>query len=229
MRILELTLQSKDPAAQRNFYHDLFGLPVVAENAQSVTIQAGYTRITFEQWSIEAPPSTYHFAFNIPENQLMPAKDWVTARTPLAIGPENEGREIYNFQSWNAHAFYFLDPDGNVVEFIARHNLPTASDQLFSERSLIGVSEISLATPNVLQTVDGLQRHLGIDVYDGKGSDLFSAVGDEHGLFIVVKVGRVGLASTWPALPLPTRATIADVAQDYETIDGPFRIQRYAD
>jgi catechol-2,3-dioxygenase len=225
MRILELILQSKDPAAQQAFYHDLFGLPVIEQDAQHVTIHAGHTRLIFEQWTSEAPQSSYHFAFNIPENQLMQAKDWLTARTPLVIGPENEGREIYDFKSWNAHAFYFLDPDGNVVEFIARHNLDTASDAAFSENSLIGVSEISLVTPDVLQTVQGLQHNLGVEVYDGKGSDTFSAVGDENGLFIVVKAGRIGLASTWPAQPLPTQATIAGVSQDYETADGPFRIK----
>ncbi len=226
MRILELTLQSKDIAAQHTFYHDLFGLPLIAEDAQRVILQAGYTRLTFEQAAGALPNSTYHFAFNIPENQLLPAKDWLTARTPLVFGPENEGREIYDFKSWNAHAFYFLDPDGNVVEFIARHNLDNAAEEPFSENSLIGVSEISLVTADVFQTVEGLQRNLGVEVWDGKGSDTFSAVGDEYGLFIVVKAGRVGLASMWPALPLPTRVTLAGVAQDTQVAEGPFSIQR---
>ena len=229
MRIVELTLQSKDVAAQRVFYHDLFGLPIIGEDTQQVTIQAGHTRITFEQATSVLPNSTYHFAFNVPENQLMQAKDWLTARTPIVFGPENAGREIYDFSHWNAHAFYFLDRDGNVVEFIARHNLDNASDAPFSASSLIEVSEISLATPDVLQTAMDLQHRLGIDVYDGKGSDTFSAVGDERGLFIVVRSGRVGLASTWPALPLPTRAALAGISQDFDVADGPFRIKRYGD
>jgi hypothetical protein len=107
---------------------------------------------------------------------------------------------------------YFLDSDRNVVES-SRANLDNASDEPFSEASLIGVSEISLVTPDVLQTATDLQRNLGLAVWDGAGSDMFSAVGDENCLFIVVKAGRVGLASTLPALPLPTQVMIAGVSR----------------
>jgi catechol-2,3-dioxygenase len=229
MRIRELTLQSKDAAAQRAFYHDLLGLPVVEEDSQHVTFQAGHTRLTFEQAASALPNSTYHFAFNIPENQIMQAKDWLIARTPLAVAPDNSQQEIYDFTDWNAHAFYFLDGDGNIVEFIARHNLNNASDVPFSEDSLIGVSEMGLATPDVIRTVADLQHNLGLPVWRGAGSDMFSAVGDEHGLFIVVKTGRKWLSSDRAALPLLAQVVIEGVSgADYAVPGLPFRVRHGA-
>jgi len=226
MRIVELTLQSKDIAAQRAFYHDLLGLPVIADGGQQITFQAGHTQLRFEQAN-SALPSVYHFAFNIPENQFMQAKDWLTARTPLAVSPEDPQKEVYDFTDWNAHAFYFLDADGNIAEFIARHNLDNASHEPFSENSILGISEIGLATPDVIQTVEVLQQNVGIPVWRGAGSDMFCALGDEYGLFIVVKDGRNWLSSNRPAVPLPIQVLIEGISNlDYHVPGLPFHIRR---
>ena len=44
--------------------------------------------------------------------------------------------------------------------------------------------------------VKGLCDTLGVTVYDGEGGDMFTAVGDELGLFIVVKQGRIWYPET---------------------------------
>ena len=51
-----------------------------------------------------------------------------------------------------AHSIY--DADKNIVELIARHNQPTASQSPFSGKSLVSISEIGLVTQDVMETVD---------------------------------------------------------------------------
>lgn len=221
MRIQEVVFQSRDVTAQRRFYHDLLQLPLVEDSPQRATFRAGHTAMAFEQAESTLPDTIYHFAFNIPENQLAQAKDWLAGRVSLAAVPET-----YDFTDWNAHAFYFWDGDGNIAEFIARHNLDNASNEPFSAQSITGISEVGVATPDVLQTVTHLQRELGLEVWRGAGSDAFSAVGDEHGLFIVVNSGRKWLGTDMPALPLPTRITIESEADAVYDVPGlPVRIR----
>ncbi len=69
------------------------------------------------------------FAFNIPENQFREAKAWLASRVEIAR--PNGSDEIF-YDDWNAHAVYFPDPGGNLVEFIARHNLPDRSEREFN-------------------------------------------------------------------------------------------------
>ena len=49
-----------------------------------------------------------------------------------------------DFSAWNADALYFLDPAGNVVELIARHSLPNASDAPFGPDAFLEVSEVGM-------------------------------------------------------------------------------------
>ena len=52
---------------------------------------------------------------------------------------------------------------------------------------------------------------VGMTVYDGAGSDTFSAVGDELGLFIVVKEGRNWYPETGISAGLhPVSVTLVD-------------------
>ncbi len=186
MKFSEIQILTHTLEAQRAFYTQTLGLPDATTTPDTFTAQAGATRLTFAQ----APANwkgVYHFAFNIPENQLAEAKVWLRQRTPLISS--HAGEDEYNFESWNAHAMYFFDPAGNVVELIARHNLPNASPRPFGSHSLLNVSEISVTAAAVPDTARAIQATLGVEVYDGP-SATFAALGDEHGLFIVVKEGR---------------------------------------
>jgi hypothetical protein len=63
-----------------------------------------------------------------------------------------------------------------------------------------------------------LQNELGLAVYDGQGSDTFTAVGDDDGLFIVVKRGRIWYPDTGvPASINPTRIVLDTKAQVHQT------------
>jgi catechol-2,3-dioxygenase len=185
MHITELRLKTADLSGQRAFYADTLHLPLVAETADLLTIGAGHTRLIFER-SDTAP--RYHFAFNVPENQLEAARQWLKERVSLI---SLNGKDVFDFASWKAHSVYFYDAAGNVLECIARHRLPNASDRPFDAANLLNISEIGIAAADVRATVGKLMDDLGLPVFDGAGSDSFTALGDDSGLFIVVKQGRV--------------------------------------
>ena len=204
MKITHLQLYAHNLAAQQAFYGETLGLPAHRQ-ANELRITAGATALIF----MPAPSNelgVYHFAFNIPENQFAQAKAWLSARVPLHCGAS--GQDEFDFRDWNAHAIYAIDPDGNIIELIARHGLPNASDTPFTATSLLNISEIGLATPNVRALVKQLHTQYGLPIYDGAGSDTFTAVGDEHGLFIVVAENRLWYPDTGiPAKPAHTVVT----------------------
>ncbi len=205
MQIAELHLVTNHLSAQRAFYHKLMEFPLVAETPTSFTVQVGASTITFGE-TAEPLPSIYHVAFNIPENQLAAAKIWLGARAPLL---QNGDSDEWHFADWNAHAIYYLDPAGNILEFIARHNLPTAGDRTFDWQSLLSVSEIGLATPNVSEFLQQLKQKLGLTLWRGNETD-FAAVGDEQGLLIVAVNGRPWNGNASPAQPLPTKIVLRE-------------------
>ena len=203
MQIAELQLHTTRLQAQKAFYHDLFELPLVAETATSFTVQAGASTVTFMA-TAEGLPSIYHVAFHIPENQLAAAKGWLKPRVPLL---QNGDSDEWFFADWNAHTIYYLDADGNILEFIARHNLPTATAQPFTWQSILAVSEIGLSTSDVRDFCQQLHAALGVELWRGNDTN-FAAVGDEEGLFIVASNGRPWSGNAAPAQPLPTTVVL---------------------
>lgn len=183
MHILDLRLATDRLSDIRDFYVNTLEFPLLDESRASLTLGAGETRLAFEQ----GDAAQYHVAFNIPENQFVEAKRWAAQRVPLLM---IEGKDEVHWSAWNAHALYFFDPAGNIVEFIARHNLSNATSEPFSSRSICEVSEIGLSVANVRQAVEALHTALGVGVFDAGDGENFTAMGDDYGLFIVVKRGR---------------------------------------
>ena len=205
MKIDKLELHTDDLSSQRHFYMNVLHLPTVTDS-ESLHIQVGTSELILRQ-STGNPKHVYHFAFNIPENRFEEAKAWIAERTPLIAN--SSGEDSFDFTNWHAHSCYFRDPAGNILEFIARHALPNASDRPFDERGILSISEIGIATDDVIATVAQL-RGADMPVYDGAGSDTFAAVGDEHGLLIVVKRGRIWFPDTGtPAELVPLKAVVS--------------------
>ncbi|HEX8600653.1 MAG TPA: hypothetical protein VF952_19320 [Chloroflexia bacterium] len=217
MKIDRLELQANDLLAQHHFYRDVLQLPAVA-TSETLQVQVGSSLLTFTQ-STGTHSQVYHFAFNIPENRFEEAKAWIAGRTPLITS--SSGEDTFDFVNWNAHSCYFRDPAGNILEFIARHGLPNASDVHFDARSILSISEIGIASDDVVATVEQLQR-TGMPVYDGAGSDTFAAVGDEHGLLIVVKRGRIWFPDTGtPADLFPLKVEVSLGGDTTTVLSGP--------
>jgi catechol-2,3-dioxygenase len=202
--ILELRLVATDLRALAEFYRRTLGLPVALGSAERLEVQAGGTRLIFLPAGPEHEHPIYHFAFNIPENKLDPARRWLAARVPLIV---HDGREVFHYPTWNAHSIYFYDPAGNILEFIARHDLPNATAGPFDEREILYASEIGVVVDDVMGAVAALGSHLGLPVYR-PGSPELVPVGDEHHLLIVVPRGRRWFGIT-PASVYPTVARLA--------------------
>ena len=112
MQILSLQLATQNLSAQRAFYAKRLGLPVTTLDG-GVEVQVGATRLIFTQAEADFEGS-YHFAFNIPENQFPQAKVWLSKRIPLL--KDEKGNDEFHSQTWNATSLYFKDAAGNILE-----------------------------------------------------------------------------------------------------------------
>jgi hypothetical protein len=189
MRIQELILETADPAALRIFYEETLEL-VVAGNDERIIIATGSSRLIFKKASQGQP--YYHFAFTIPANSIMKAKEWLQDKVKL-IWIADYKSEVADFVNWHAKSVYFFDPAGNIVELIARFDLANATDESFSSSHILSISEagivfgeneLDIRTANLLQ-----QYNLS---YFDKQPPLpqFRAVGNDEGLFIIVPANR---------------------------------------
>jgi catechol-2,3-dioxygenase len=197
MKIKELKLYSHHLKEQKEFYVSLFGLELVNDSSDSFTVKVGDTLLSFIK-SEDNP--YYHFAINIPSNQMEESAIWLKER--VSILPF-ENKEIVNFPGWNARSIYFYDADKNIVEFIARRKLNINRSESFSVKSLLHISEIGIPTSNLPTLFNKLIDEYALDKYD---CDLerFCAVGDEYGLFIVVNYNlKKWLPLMDEALPFP--------------------------
>ncbi len=195
-RILSLELLTAAPLANmKEFYHQKLGLPVSDEKPDRLTIHAGSTRLTFVKAGAELGKPFYHFAFNIPENKIVSAWEWQRKRSPLIpIPPRLRDPtfpdDVVNYSHWNAHSVFFFDPGGNVVEYIARHDLKNAAEGAFDTKDILYASEIGWVVDDVRAMAAKLKELVGIEQYRN-GGDEFMAMGDEHGLLLVMRRGRV--------------------------------------
>jgi hypothetical protein len=147
----------------------------------------GASRVRFEP----GPAVCSHFAVNV--GRFDAAVEWARTQADLI-------EEDVPFEAWSARAAYYFDPVGNLVELIARERAP--GDEL-----LLEVSEIGVPVADVGAAVEFLETELGLPHFSGD-RESFSAVGDDHGLFIVVPVGREWLFTDVPASDAPVRVTI---------------------
>ena len=196
-RILALELLSGAPVgAMKEFYGKQFDMAIPSDRPDRFTFDAGETKMTFvESASTGSERPFYHFAFNIPENKILAALEWQKARTPLLTVPESHRApgfpaEVAFSSHWNAHSIFFLDPAGNLVEYIARHDMKNAdSSPSFSWADLLYISELALVVDDVAGTAAMLRNAAALGQYRN-ASDELAALGDESGMLIVAKRGR---------------------------------------
>lgn len=140
MEIKSLRISSNKLVETRIFYTKTLGFTLVNEDEYSFQIRVGSSKLTFTNQDSNNNPF-YHFAFNIPSNKYSEAKQWTKDRVNLLI--EN-GEDEVDFSHLPAHAFYFYDPSGNIVEFIARYGINQESEHPFTPDSILNIFEIGL-------------------------------------------------------------------------------------
>lgn len=158
-------------------------------------VTAGLTQLVFSGSAASPTAPFYHFAFNIPENKIRSAHDWQQQRTPLLpISPTLRDPSmpagVVDYRHWNAHSIFFFDPAGNVVEYIARHDLRNPGAGPFTPSDILYASEIAFVVDDVMEAAQTVGAAAGVPRY-GEPSPMFAALGDEHGLLLVMKRGRV--------------------------------------
>lgn len=199
MKIKELRLITNDLLAVKDFYHKQLGFLIITENPSEIGFQIGASQLFFQKKDTSEKP-VYHFAFNVASEQFQAAKTWLAERTALI--KDEAGADEFRFESWNADAVYFYDSVGNIVELIARHNRGGAAIALpFSSKNIENISEIAIVTTDVFAEMRRVQQRVFAPVYKSK-NERFTPIGDEEGLFILVKAGRV-----W----FPTKEVKADI------------------
>ncbi|MEQ6166097.1 MULTISPECIES: hypothetical protein [unclassified Ekhidna] len=179
MEIKKLTLNTARLDEISHFYSETLGVPIVRSNKNQICLAVGDTQLTFKESTNTA---YYHFAINIPSNQITDALSWIKARTNIL---PFHGNEIVDFKNWNAEALYFYDPAGNIVEFIARKNLSISSTQNFDASSFQHISEIGLPVSDVRVIYEHLNKSCGLTKFSGD-YERFCAIGCETGLFITI-------------------------------------------
>lgn len=234
-RILTLELMSGAPmSAMKAFYGKTLDLRIMDEKADRFTVEAGETRITFvnSTETVDGRQPFYHFAFNIPENKILPALEWQKARTPMLPIPDRNRAagyppEVVDYSHWNAHSIFFLDPAGNVVEYIARHDLKNGDNSPFSWADILYASEIALVVDDVAATAGTLKDVAAVSQYRG-GNEQFMAMGDEWGLLLVMKRGRVIDFTSNPANGVRVYRTAVSVrgpkAGKHQVKDFPYEL-----
>ncbi len=235
-RLSHLRLETAALDAMRRFYGETLGLPVLAQREDQFTVVAGGTRITFSRVAsgdgqdAAASEPFYHFAFNIPEDKILAAHDWQRKRTPLIAAPERlcDARypnDVIDYAHWNAHSIFFWDPGGNLVEYIARHDLRNGAPGPFTSADVLYASEIAFVADDVPAMGRQIQTAFDLPQYRG-GSDQFRAIGDELGLLLVFGRGRPqGFAEAKPAGVFTTEATVRTGSTHHLTFtDFPYDI-----
>jgi catechol-2,3-dioxygenase len=221
MKITYLELPTKDLHAQRDFYAKVLELPAEL-NSSGLVVRAGNTDILFTQAAPDFE-GAYHFAFNIPENQFRAAREWISSRQTLLH--DETGKDEFESESWNSHSVYFKDAAGNVLEFIARHNLENAVEGDFDGKQVLQVSEIGLPSEDVIAFANNLCSTLNLSVFKQEPGETFTPVGDDNGLFILPIENRIWYPNTGvPARLLPIRVAGDVDGREWKVRGVPYEV-----
>ena len=187
MKLKEIHLLSDNLNGTAEFYTNVLGLPTVTQTDGTLAIQAGNTALVFHQ--SENTGATYHVAFDIPNNKLKEAHQWLKKKA--SIIPVSQTSVFADFDAWFAKSFYFYDNNGNVLEFICRDAVANALDSPFDSGMILYASEIGIVTDNVAATAKSITKQYGIPNFSRQTpSENFTALGDDYGLFVIVHSSR---------------------------------------
>jgi catechol 2,3-dioxygenase-like lactoylglutathione lyase family enzyme len=183
VHLREIRLAARRLDEQRALYTRAFELPAGDEDG-ALAVVIGDARLVLEP----GDPSPQHFAIRIPSSAYGDALDWLDERVEL-LRAEDGGR-AFAFPDWNADSAYFADPDGNIVELIAHHDLPEPYTPPFGPSTLLGICETGMPVDDVGGFLDQLEQRTGARRWSGDG-EAFAAAGTKAGSLIVVRRGRV--------------------------------------
>ncbi|WP_159474868.1 VOC family protein [Dyadobacter sp. 3J3] len=184
MKIKELHLLTNNLDRTETFYNAFLGRAVSRKMENELSFFIGTTHLKFILSQIPEP--VYHLAFDIPNNKLEEAIEWLSTKVPVTAESN-----IADIKLWNAKSIYFYDNNGNLLELICRFDLDNKSEKTFDSSSIISVSEIGIVTddvPALTNTISG--KHKLSIFHKQPAQENFTAVGNEEGLLILVNENR---------------------------------------
>lgn len=187
MKIIAIELYTADLAGTRKFYTQQLGLSIVSESVDSLTLQVGWTQLTFR--AVDKPTAPYHFAITVPTDMLEVCLhgyplDYLTIL----------GQEIIEIPDWRARSCYFRDNNGNLLKFVARRDLAWFDPNFTMNDLFQGITEMGIATECVPTTTRQLMNRFGLPLYRRFIPTLESSVlGNDAGLLSIVQTG-----TNWP-------------------------------
>ncbi|MGB6408454.1 MAG: serine hydrolase [Planococcus donghaensis] len=217
-KVILYTNQLED---MKGFYEYQLGFRIVEEDDTSFTLSMGDSQLVFRE---SEKAAVYHFALNIPGNQFTLAKSWTSERVTLN---RQEGMDEVFYANFDADAFYFQDPAGNVVEFIARRSVDRMGN--FTVDSILNISEVSITTPYV-EEVGELIEDMDIPVRGSKGIEVDSLnfLGRGHAFILLVAPKRIWYFSKQKSETHPLSIELTDGRRINITGEGRFQQEKSA-
>ena len=86
MKIKELEIHTDDLKGTADFYTNVLGFKLINKAQNTISFLAGNSILTFRKSHNQNP--NYHFAFNIPHNQLDAAIIWARSKLKLLTNEE---------------------------------------------------------------------------------------------------------------------------------------------
>jgi hypothetical protein len=220
MHFARVTLEAPDAklAVLAAYYTTTLG---ARKDADQSGVTIGLTALSFNGSSVGRP--FYHFAFLVPGDRFDAAFSWAQSR--LELLPESEaGEVVFDFENWEARAFYFHDPADNIVELIAHNGVgESGASGPFDPRELLGLSELGLIGKSA-EIAHGLEA-IGLRLWDGVLSPgRLAFFGERTKTLIVAEPGRGWLPTGRPAEAHPADLMIAGIPAAEITV-GAYRIR----
>jgi len=136
-----------------------------------------------------------------------------------------DGRDEFASESWNSHSLYFKDAAGNVLEFIARHDLNNPQAGPFGGDQILNISEVGLPSENIIEFAKGLCAQLGISVFKQEPNETFTPIGDDHGLLILPVKDRIWIPDSGvPAKLQPVRVILEVDGKKWRVRGYPYEV-----
>jgi len=190
MKIKKLDLGTAYLKTLQEFYSSVLELPVEQRDEKKIRITIGDGELILTEATTGEP--YYHFAINIPANKIEEAKAWLSNRAKL-LWMEDYKNDIADFVNWHAKSVYFYDPAGNIVELIARLDLNNNASEMFSPDQFLSINEVGLVftNENFEKEIMSLGDSYSLSYFDKQPPlPKFRAMGDDHGLFVIVPEHR---------------------------------------
>src|SRR6188768_4176864 len=142
MKIEKVTIFSSHIEKQYQFYCDQLKFSCIEKNENFFSIKTGNSILQIQK-TLEDVKSGYHLAFNIEPSLFLEAAAYLQLQHIQLL--ENENKILIDFPHWNARSIYFRDADQNILEYIAKYNLPHHQyDRLFNPKDVLAISEIGV-------------------------------------------------------------------------------------